>query len=318
MRTLRTQALSPLLPMICVTALCAACDSEDAYSSISAENIAAPEDTDSCIFSSDVDGLFRSSTSLNTSPPPSDPTPVVQTSLRLRARVTNGMTSVPTAIDTDQEYSPGTRVKAVNFTFNWECDPGELAFGVGPIFVPGVALTTPFCDDPRSDGETFAGRYTVAANGDNIDPQETGLVVFEPVSTSLGLAFDNSFAIAEAANLCCIAEGGCDNVADAEIATGDGRCRQLQILFNQISDDGSLNANVEEDVSRWQPFSIYTFPTLTANQEGLVRSPATYPLRIRGRFEFVNQGGDIISSDELLHSIRICRNCSRSTSSCTL
>ena len=274
--------------------------------SVLAVHIAAPEDPAICGFEGDGE-IFRSSTTLNTNPGVVNP----QLNLVLRARLFNAMSADPVDIELNPEefFVLPNRVSPIRFDFRWECDSNGFTVNQGPLFLPQFSLTQPFCLNNRDDTGDFIGFDAVSASGDAIQPQAISLAAFEPVPPQLGQAFDELFQLASLANACCAEVGGCNNVVNANLA-GNGACRSLQDLFNGLS-NGRLNANVPADVQRWQPFSIYE------GQAAPAAAFATYPLRLRGRFELITGAGEMITSNELIHNINVCRGCGAPTSACT-
>ena len=281
-----------------------ACNNVD--TSVLAINIAAPSNVTDCLFEADGD-VFRTSTTLNTQPSPvGNP----QLNLTMRARLFNGLTAEEVTVDpiSGEVLDAPTRISALRFDFRWECDSNGFTINQGPFFLPAFSFREPFCLDNRDEVGDFNGFDQVAASGDAIAPQTTGLVAFQPVPSTLGLAFDEFFDLATLANACCVQVGGdCNNV---NAGSGTGSCATLQARFDQIS-NGQLNAGVPADVLRWQPFAIYDGTADPAV------SFATYPLRMRGRFDLISSAGADITSTDLIHNVEICKGCGTPTSACT-
>lgn len=279
--------------------------------SILAVEVAAPTDPATCVFPA-AGELFWAETFLNTVLP----TPVgfvQQLTHTLFIRTFNDMR----ADDVIVEFQPAevitlpNRAAPLRFDFRWECESNGFSVDQGPFFLPQFSLTQPFCLNDRDEAGDFIGFDAVPASGPAIGPQEFGLVAIQPIPPQLGLAFDEFFQLATLANLCCQEAGGCDRVVNANITAPGGNCTALQNLFNAVS-GGVLNANQPADVRRWQPFSIYdgSGPPAAVG--------AFFPLRLRGRFEFLTASGETITTTELAHKIGICRNCAVQSTPCTL
>lgn len=303
--TKRFMPLQPLSFLVAAAAFSSACDAE-VGTSFFALNIAAPDDTDTCLFSPEADGLFRSATYLNTRPLDQ---PASQMNLSLFARVANRLSLEPVTVDETVEWPPGTSAIPISFEYDWECDQGGYSFGIGSMFVPALSLDTPFCRNPFDEDADFVGTYSVAAGGTSIDPETTGLVEFEPLPPSLGANLDSSLSLAALAQQCCDDNGGCESVtiADTTSTEADNPCRALQAEFDRVS-QGLYEAHELATLERFQPFSIYDGSVQTAQSE--------YPFRIRGHFSFII-GDQTATSNEFAHTIRVCRGCTRATSSCT-
>lgn len=313
---MRTDTASPvfgrLAPMMTLLTM-VGCN--NVSTSILVDGVIAPDAM--CTFEIGAD--FLPSTVLNTNETgdrilqsrPVPPT-VNQLQVALVARYMNNLTPTPTPVSLrpPEEFQLPNNVTPVRLDFRWECDSNGFTAGQGPLFLPQFSVNQPFCLDNRSQTGDFVGFDQVAATGGATEPSGEGLVIFRPIPAQLGLAIDEVFQLAGLANACCMEVGGdCEAVVNAN-TTGTGSCRNLQDLFNAVG-DGSLQANQPAAVRRWQPFSIYNGMTPP------IVDLATYPMRLRGRFEFITGSGSMLTSNEILHEVSVCRACGRSSTPCT-
>lgn len=280
--------------------------------SVFVEGIAAPSDANMCVF--DPGGPdFQLATVLNTAQlqDPVNPGRVNQQSLGLFARYRNVLASAAIEVEDNpaENFELPNRTTPIRFDFRWECDSNGFTAGQGPLFLPQFSVNQAFCLDNRNDTNEFVGFDQVSASGATAMPGGQGLIEFRPIPPQLGLAFDEVFQLATLSNACCELLGGCQNAANADLNSNNA-CRNLQQIFDAVG-DGSLRATDVDALRRWQPFSIYdgtAAPTVTF---------AAYPMRLRGRFELITAGGSMVTSNELVHEVSVCRACGRITTPCT-
>lgn len=279
--------------------------------SLLVEGVIPPESDMGCSFEAGG-SVFRSTTLFNTR---NQLNGRPQVSMRLFAQVFNAMAdeAVPIEGMPEENFVLPNRVTPVRFDYRWECESNGFTGALGPFVLPQFSLAQPFCLNERDQVGDFVGFDTVPATGGAITPGGQGIVSFTPIPAQLGQSFDEFFALAAQANACCAnpdgGNGSCNDITMVDLSNRTSSCGRLQNLFDAVS-GGGLNANVPADVIRWQPYSIYDGTAAPAAAAG-------FPMRLRGRFEFITGAGAMVTSNELLHQVEICRDCGLSSTRCT-
>ena len=290
--------------------LAAGCSGVD--TSLSIENVAAPEDSMACEFDAASEKIWIE-TQFDSNPVQVGQTVVVggmpvfvarQPVHRLNLRVRNFMQaeSVPFEEDSPREvFTYPNAVSAVRFDATWECESRGLAPDLQPLILPQFSPKDPFCVDRREDvvGD-FKGSDVIPASGPSIPAGGIGFASITPVPLELGEAFDEVFDFARLANACCqnVGGGDCSRVGMAFTPGAADECNQLQNAFQRVAPQGELDVRDVQDLTGWAAFSRY---------DGV--SGSGFPLRLRGVLEGLTSTGDLVTSSELVHVISICRDC---------
>ena len=213
------------------------------------------------------------------------------------------------AVDVSNDIYP------LRYEVRWECDSNGFTSDLGPLVVPAFDPERPFCLDRRADtNEEFVGFDFVSVDGQGIEADDAGVVMADLVPFQLGQAFSETLTIARLADQCCSSMGSacdgqtnpasqCDELASAfELFDPEGR--QLQVASDR---PGSAS----EDLVRFSKFAVYDGSYYNSVNSAAQASQfgAKYPLRARGVLEMQTSDGFSMTTNELLTTVFLCRNC---------
>jgi len=196
----------------------------------------------------------------------------------------------------------------------WECDVSGFSADLGPLILPTFDPALPFCLETRAEAnESFRGFDVVSVSGQAIGPRDKGLVFASVVPYDMGRAFAEALDIATFADSCCRESTNCNGQNP-----GAPGCAALEAIFRALDPTGATlqvpspdPTQPSEDLLTFRPFARFDgeYNLVVDPASGDSETGAMYPMRFRGVMEFVNNGGDLVTSTEYAETVRFCRAC---------
>lgn len=205
-------------------------------------------------------------------------------------------------------------IQPLRMSVVWECDANGFAGDSGPLVLPRFDPSLPFCRPSQQSEGAYVGFDVVPAAGPRIAGGMLGIAEAQVVPFTLGSAIDETFRIAALAEQCCF---------ETRASNCDGQstslpCTQLTQVFAELDPSGNaLRVAVQQgpsgDLTRFQSFAMFNGQAQCARDPSgcdgsLLRGPA-YRMRLRGVMEFMDDRGELRSSNEVGAGIDFCRNC---------
>ena len=234
--------------------------------------------------------------------------------LQVQARNNAQDIDIPISTNPPQEIiMVDNSIQPLRFDYRWECDSTGFTADQGALYVPAFNPVRPFCVDNRDDATSdFVGFDIISASGGAIPAGGEGLIETRIVTPQLAEGIRDTFDLAIQADLCCQEVQGCENLDMADTTNPNTNCGLLQQIFDRVAGANVYSANSLDDVTRWRPFAAYT------NSNGTGKTPVSYPMRLRGRYEGITPSGDFVTSTEYTQDIGFCQGCGLSLAAACL